>query len=118
MQAANRLQQALLSKQAVTFGAWQTLPGHNLTRTIARCGFEWICVDAEHGNIDGMATLQANVEGQRTLVDPKTCSDAAMHEAVATISSCGVSPIVRIAANEGWMVKSPALHALSVQGTL
>jgi len=28
-----------------------------------------------------------------------------MHEAVAAIAACGVSPLVRIAANEGWMVK-------------
>ncbi|MCJ1407040.1 hypothetical protein MMC19_001110 [Ptychographa xylographoides] len=28
-----------------------------------------------------------------------------MHEAVAAIAGCGVSPVVRIAANEGWMVK-------------
>lgn len=28
-----------------------------------------------------------------------------MHEAVAAIAAEGVSPIVRIAANEGWMVK-------------
>lgn len=28
-----------------------------------------------------------------------------MHEAVAAIAACGVSPIVRIAANEAWMVK-------------
>lgn len=28
-----------------------------------------------------------------------------MHEAVAAIASCGVSPVVRVAANEGWMVK-------------
>jgi hypothetical protein len=31
--------------------------------------------------------------------------DAQMHEAVAAIAATGVSPIVRIAANEGWMVK-------------
>ncbi|KAK3176464.1 hypothetical protein OEA41_007787 [Lepraria neglecta] len=31
--------------------------------------------------------------------------DSAMHEAVAAIAACGVSPIVRLAANEGWMVK-------------
>lgn len=29
-----------------------------------------------------------------------------MHEAVGAIAGSGVSPIVRIAANEGWMVKS------------
>ncbi|RMD40534.1 hypothetical protein DV735_g4582, partial [Chaetothyriales sp. CBS 134920] len=28
-----------------------------------------------------------------------------MHESVHAIAACGVSPIVRIAANEGWMVK-------------
>lgn len=28
-----------------------------------------------------------------------------MHESVNAIASCGVSPIVRIPANEGWMVK-------------
>ena len=33
-----------------------------------------------------------------------------MHEAVAAIAGCGVSPIVRIPANEGWMVKSK-VHA-------
>lgn len=32
-------------------------------------------------------------------------ADAAMHECVAAISACGASPIVRIAANESWMVK-------------
>lgn len=39
-----------------------------------------------------------------------TCSDGAMHEAVAAIAGCGVSPLVRIAANEGWMVKSTLLQ--------
>ena len=29
-----------------------------------------------------------------------------MHECVAAIAGCGVSPLVRIAGNEGWMVKS------------
>lgn len=32
-------------------------------------------------------------------------ADWQMHEAVAAIAATGVSPIVRIAANEGWMVK-------------
>jgi 4-hydroxy-2-oxoheptanedioate aldolase len=31
--------------------------------------------------------------------------DAQMHEAVAAIAAIGVSPVVRIAANEAWMVK-------------
>jgi 4-hydroxy-2-oxoheptanedioate aldolase len=34
------------------------------------------------------------------------CSaDNEMHESVHAVASCGVSPIVRIPANEGWMVK-------------
>ncbi|TKX23997.1 HpcH/HpaI aldolase-like protein 1 [Elsinoe australis] len=59
------------------------LPGTNVSRAIARTGFDWICVDTEHGNI----------------------SDDSMHECVAAIAACGVSPIVRVAANEPWMVK-------------
>jgi len=59
------------------------LPGSNHSRLVARTGYDWICVDTEHGNID----------------------DSAMHECVAAIAGCGVSPIVRIAANEGWLVK-------------
>ncbi|PNS19825.1 preprotein translocase, SecY subunit [Sphaceloma murrayae] len=82
MQAANRLQNAL-RKGGATFGGWQMLPGTNISRAIARTGFDWICVDTEHGNI----------------------SDDNMHECVAAIAACGVSPIVRVAANEAWMVK-------------
>ena len=29
------------------------LPGSNLSRIIAKSGFDWVCVDTEHGNIDG-----------------------------------------------------------------
>jgi len=83
MHPSNKLQKALNSGSGLSFGAWQTLPGTNHSRTIARSGFDWVLVDTEHGNID----------------------DAAMHEAVGALVNCGVSPIVRIAANEGWMVK-------------
>ncbi|KAF2428854.1 Phosphoenolpyruvate/pyruvate domain-containing protein [Tothia fuscella] len=82
VQEANRLQKAL-KKGGPTFGAWQMLPGSNLSRTIARAGFDWVLVDTEHGDID----------------------DAQMHQSVAAIAACRVSPVVRIAANEGWMVK-------------
>lgn len=59
MQAANRLQKALGTGSGLSFGAWQMLPGANLSRTIARCGFDWITVDTEHGNIDGKKTYTA-----------------------------------------------------------
>ncbi|KAI0394732.1 Pyruvate/Phosphoenolpyruvate kinase-like domain-containing protein [Xylariaceae sp. FL0594] len=65
-------------------GVWQTLPGANVSRTLARTpGVDWVLVDCEHGNID----------------------DAAMHEAVPAIASCGVSPIVRLPDMQGWMIK-------------
>ncbi|GFF86078.1 4-hydroxy-2-oxo-heptane-1,7-dioate aldolase [Aspergillus udagawae] len=83
IQAANRLQRALRTERGLSFGAWQMLPGANHARFMARTGYDWICVDTEHGNI----------------------ADWQMHEAVAAIAATGVSPIVRIAANEGWMVK-------------
>ncbi|QSS49569.1 HpcH/HpaI aldolase/citrate lyase family protein [Histoplasma capsulatum var. duboisii H88] len=83
MQAANRLRTALQTGKGVSFGAWQMLPGANHSRIMARSGFDWICVDTEHGNI----------------------ADDQMHEAVAAIAATGVSPVVRIAANESWMVK-------------
>ncbi|KAF2495981.1 2,4-dihydroxyhept-2-ene-1,7-dioic acid aldolase [Lophium mytilinum] len=82
MQSASRLHKAL-KKGGATFGAWQMLPGANISKTLAITGVDWICVDTEHGNID----------------------DAQMHEAVTAVASFGISPVVRIAANEAWMVK-------------
>lgn len=35
-------------------GLWQTLPGANISRILARAGVDWVMVDCEHGNIDGM----------------------------------------------------------------
>jgi len=72
------------------------LPGTNHARAIARSGVDWICVDTEHGNIN----------------------DSQMHEAVTAIAHAGVSPLVRIAANEPWMVKRklPSTPTPSFQG--
>ena len=99
MQAANRLQKTLRTASGQSFGAWQMLPGTNHSRTIARCGYDWVAVDTEHGNIDG--NIVPHIQARGYSYEP----DSNMHEAVAAIAACGVSPIVRIAANEGWMVK-------------
>ena len=100
MKNANRLQRALRTDSGASFGAWQMLPGGNLSRVIARAGFDWVCVDCEHGNVAGIVPpLQPQaISNIRTL-------DHQMHESVAAIASCGASPLVRIPANEGWMVK-------------
>ncbi|KAF2034833.1 Phosphoenolpyruvate/pyruvate domain-containing protein [Setomelanomma holmii] len=82
LQEASKVYKAF-KKGGPSFGGWQMLPGTNHSRAIARSGLDWVCVDCEHGNID----------------------DGAMHEAVVAIAKEGVSPLVRIAANEAWMVK-------------
>src|SRR5262245_53366683 len=82
LQSGSRLYNAL-KVGGPTFGGWQMLPGTNHSLAIVRSGVDWICVNGEHGNI----------------------ADNQMHEAVAAIAACCVSPIVRIFANEVWMVK-------------
>jgi len=83
MQSTNRLKRALEDGKGPSMGAWQMFPGSNISRILARTGVDWICVDCEHGNVD----------------------DAAMHEAVAALAACGVSPLVRIPDNQGYLVK-------------
>ncbi|PUU72963.1 HpcH/HpaI aldolase/citrate lyase family protein [Tuber borchii] len=83
MQAVNKALNALRTGNGQCFGAWQMLPGHHVSRAIARSGFDWVLIDTEHGGI----------------------GDGAMHEAVSAVAGCGVSPIVRIAACEAWMFK-------------
>jgi len=83
MQKANRLKVAFDEGKGPSMGCWQMIPGSNVSRTLASTGVDWVLVDCEHGNMD----------------------DAAMHEAVPAIAACGVSPIVRIPDNQGFMVK-------------
>lgn len=40
-----------------TFGLWQMIPGANVSRCLARAGADWVCVDCEHGNMDGETRL-------------------------------------------------------------
>ncbi|KAJ5294692.1 hypothetical protein PENANT_c014G08606 [Penicillium antarcticum] len=82
MQGTNRVK-SVLDKGRLALGVWQMLPGSNMSRTLARAGYDWVLVDCEHGNID----------------------DAAMHEAVPAITSYGVSPIVRVPDFQSWMIK-------------
>jgi len=83
MEAANRLAQALKTGKP-SFGGWQGLPGSNLSRILARTpNLDWITIDCEHGNQ----------------------SDDSMHESVAAVAACGISPIVRVAEGQHWMIK-------------
>ncbi|KAF5393931.1 hypothetical protein D9757_000336 [Collybiopsis confluens] len=64
-------------------GSWLMLPGANLARMVAKMGYDFVLIDCEHGNI----------------------ADAEMHASVGAIAAQGVSPMVRIAAPENWIVK-------------
>lgn len=40
---------------------WQMLPDANISRLLARADVDWVCVDCEHGNIDGMGRMGRNL---------------------------------------------------------
>ncbi len=50
----NRLKQVFAEARRPAMGFWQMLPGANISRVLARSGADWVMVDCEHGNIDGM----------------------------------------------------------------
>ncbi|KIL85275.1 hypothetical protein FAVG1_11706 [Fusarium avenaceum] len=93
-----RLQQSLeqaKNRQGPSIGQWLALPGHALAKTIASLGQDWVLIDCEHGHID----------------------DHNMYLQISAISSSGVSPVVRIPADEPWMVKralDAGAHAIMV----
>jgi hypothetical protein len=63
-----------------------------------------------------METLTVALKHTRDfIVRANTILDGQMHEAVAAIAATGVSPIVRIAANEAWMVKRISSPICSVR---
>lgn len=73
MQKANVLRAALSKGNGLSFGAWQMLPGSNLSRTIARVGFDWVLVDCEHGNIAGMRVHHCLLEQNLTSFQTMRC---------------------------------------------
>lgn len=47
----NKLREALLNRQ-VSLGAWMQIGHCAVAEILARAGFDWVCVDLEHGAID------------------------------------------------------------------
>lgn len=56
MESISRVKVALREGRQ-TFGLWQMIPGANVSRCLARAGADWVCVDCEHGNMDGEEPL-------------------------------------------------------------
>ncbi|KAJ7468456.1 Phosphoenolpyruvate/pyruvate domain-containing protein [Mycena latifolia] len=70
--------------QARAAGAWLTLPSTAIARTIALTkGVSWILIDAEHGLI----------------------TDHHYYDLTNAVAAGGVSPLIRIPADEPWMIK-------------
>ena len=59
MKSASRIRVAL-NEGRQAMGMWQMIPGANVSRILARTGVDWVCVDCEHGNIDGARATTAN----------------------------------------------------------
>jgi 4-hydroxy-2-oxoheptanedioate aldolase len=80
----NRLRQQWRDRRP-TFGAIATIPSIATVQIMARCGFDWIIVDLEHGPIDLSAA----------------------HGMIVATSGTPCVPLARIAANEPWLAKAP-----------
>jgi len=100
MQGTNRVKTVLNQGERPALGVWQMLPGSNLSRALARAGYDWVLVDCEHGNIDGQTKQPIEA-----ILEILTSPDAAMHEAIPAITSYGSSPIVRVPDFQSWMIK-------------
>ncbi|KAK7441770.1 hypothetical protein VKT23_009207 [Stygiomarasmius scandens] len=65
-------------------GAWLTLPSTAIAKTIAKTNnVSWVLIDGEHGLIN----------------------ESQFYDLNNTVASCGVSPIIRIPAEETWLIK-------------
>lgn len=42
----------LLDADSVTYGGWCSIPSPLMAELVARAGFDWVCVDSQHGLID------------------------------------------------------------------
>jgi 4-hydroxy-2-oxoheptanedioate aldolase len=65
-----------------TFGAWSTTGSPLPAELLGLCGFDWVCVDLQHG-LGGLENLAPSLQA---------------------ISVTGAVPLVRVPANEPWIV--------------
>ncbi|MDB5510944.1 MAG: putative aldolase [Enterovirga sp.] len=75
----------LWAEGRTAFGVIATIPSPAVARLLATGGLDWLIVDLEHGPIDHPSA----------------------HAMILALSGTGCTPLVRVAANEGWMAKAP-----------
>src|SRR5262249_48724615 len=47
-----------LQEKAATVGLWVTLEAPSITEIAVALGFDWVCIDAEHGHLDFKEILE------------------------------------------------------------
>jgi 4-hydroxy-2-oxoheptanedioate aldolase len=47
----------VIEAKGVAFGAWSTLPAPFATELLARSGYDWMCVDMQHGQVGSVESL-------------------------------------------------------------
>ena len=50
--------QAIWARQGAALGGWLTLPSSVSAEVMAHCGFDWVCIDLQHGLIDYSKMVQ------------------------------------------------------------
>ena len=91
-------------------GMWLTIPGASTAKTVATVpGFNWILIDAEHGQIVDSDFFVVSLRRLfAPLRDPQQSGHMNHHsdsQLNNLITQEGVSPIIRVPADEAWLLK-------------
>ena len=80
--APNNLLRKAWQEKDCAIGAWSLSPDPILAEANALAGFDWICIDGQHGWL-GLETMAAVIQA---------------------VALAGAAPIVRVPANETWLI--------------
>lgn len=60
----NRLKNSFMTN-GITFGGWIQIPNAGVAEVMSTAGFDWICIDAEHGifDLDSIANVMRGING-------------------------------------------------------
>jgi 2-dehydro-3-deoxyglucarate aldolase len=72
-----------LFENRLTYGSWITIGHPSIAEIMAKAGFEWLVIDMEHSAI----------------------STDQCQELIRVIDLCGISPLVRVSANDSLLIK-------------
>jgi 4-hydroxy-2-oxoheptanedioate aldolase len=95
------MRRSWLTDPGVALGAWCALPSSVATEIVARAGFDWLCVDMQHGLFDlstAVSMLQATTAtGTATLVRVGSADPAAIGKVLDAGADGVIVPLVNTA---------------------